>query len=261
MDLSVICQGGKGTCNCEEFYPSNENNCICLECGHGISKHHREATARPPDPLPLGPPPNPLTSASSSAVDIFCDIAGQQLFSTDRDRKPLVSIAKAKAEALAMLLSKKHADDFKLVRQPASLTGIPHKRNGNLRQLRSPHGKTAPSEIQALKNCGCYITASSTKGIPIDSAWTFMDVDKKMRKWFPNIFQYIELIKPPFCSQTQHLPFTQSSDPKPPNWCIIIKQGVTFAMLEVLYPNGSTLVENKGQSKASVMDSHLWFGV
>ncbi|KAG8212901.1 hypothetical protein J3R82DRAFT_11249, partial [Butyriboletus roseoflavus] len=56
MDSSTICQGANGACNCEKFFPRNENGHICLECSHGMSKH-RNAGGGPLDPPPSVPPP------------------------------------------------------------------------------------------------------------------------------------------------------------------------------------------------------------
>ena len=39
LPLMSSCRGNKCTCECECFQPSRENDAICQECAHGISKH------------------------------------------------------------------------------------------------------------------------------------------------------------------------------------------------------------------------------
>ena len=52
------CRGNKCACECEHFQPSRENNTICQECAHGISKH--------PDKDPPATPALPAAPAASA---------------------------------------------------------------------------------------------------------------------------------------------------------------------------------------------------
>jgi len=57
------CRGNKCACECERFQPSRENDAICQECAHGISKHPDKD---PPPALPAAsalPTTSPLPAA------------------------------------------------------------------------------------------------------------------------------------------------------------------------------------------------------
>lgn len=135
MASSTVCRGGKGSCECEEFYPSEANDRICKECMHGKSNHPRSLptiTGPPTNSLPPQSNPRPSTTASSSAVDVFHNVVGKQGLSLTRETQRssesepgVVSLAKARAEVLGTFSSKRQADNPKLVRQPT--VGLPHK--------------------------------------------------------------------------------------------------------------------------------------
>ena len=101
MASSAVWQGAKGTCECEEFYPSEENDCICKECTHGKSNHPHSlltstgqlalslpqlfnhphplsTTGWPAALLPQPSNPPPSRAASSLAVHVFHNIVGKR---------------------------------------------------------------------------------------------------------------------------------------------------------------------------------------
>jgi len=123
MASSTICRGGKGSCECEEFYPSEANDRICKECMHGKSNHPRSLptnTGPPTNSLPLQSNPPPSATESSSAVNVFHSIVGKQGLlltgETQRSSEPsVVSLAKVRAEVLGTFSSQRQADNSRLV--------------------------------------------------------------------------------------------------------------------------------------------------
>ena len=105
---SEFCHGAGGTCKCEVFYPSSENDRICQECWHGCSKHPNTANGAQSDP----PPPKVLCIApsapklppptSSSVTEFFHSAAAVDPFIHGTQKQPLhMLITAAKAEVLA----------------------------------------------------------------------------------------------------------------------------------------------------------------
>ncbi|KAN0094640.1 hypothetical protein V8E55_002927 [Tylopilus felleus] len=130
-------------------------------------------------------------------------------------------------------------------------------RNGLLKRPKAPFGKTFASEVQAMKNRGCFITASSpSNGIAINAAWTFAEVNDQVRQWFPQVFAYLDSVRTRTRTSSKSLHHTTATHPE---WLVLVRSGSQFSLVEVTEPNGSTLFENKGRCKASVADSMLWF--
>jgi hypothetical protein len=125
-----------------------------------------------------------------------------------------------------------------------------------LRQPKAPFGKTFASEVQTMKNRDCFISASvSSDGIAVNSEWTFAQLNDQVRQWFPQVFTYLDLVWALKSRKSSH----KSTHPHP-DWCVLVRSGSQFTVLEVSEPNGSTLFENKGHWKANVAESVLWFG-
>lgn len=81
-----------------------------------------------------------------------------------------------------------------------------------------------------------------------------------MHEWFPHVFQHIDSESQKLAEDPNQPLVPQTSDPKLPDWCLLVKENAKFVILEVLFPNGSTLYEHKGRFKAGIPDCHLWFG-
>jgi hypothetical protein len=107
-----------------------------------------------------------------------------------------------------------------------------------------------------MKNRDCFISASvSSDGIAVNSEWTFAQLNDQVRQWFPQVFTYLDLVWALKSRKSSH----KSTHPHP-DWCVLVRSGSQFTVLEVSEPNGSTLFENKGHWKANVAESVLWFG-
>jgi len=106
-----------------------------------------------------------------------------------------------------------------------------------------------------MKNWGCFISATGPKGgITADTAWSYVEVDKQVHNWFPDVFAYLAKApqKQPGWSSSQLL--------HQPKWLVLVCSGNSFSIMKVAESNGSTLFENKGHGKAGIADSALWFG-
>lgn len=118
-----------------------------------------------------------------------------------------------------------------------------------MKQPRASFGKMFASEVQAMKNRGCFITTSGpSDGVAVNAAWTFAQVNDQVHQWFPQVFVYLDSVQTQTSSKSLH----QSVQPE---WLVLMRSGSQFSLVEVTKPNGSTLYENKGCSKASIVDS------
>ncbi|KAI5995590.1 hypothetical protein EDD15DRAFT_2423402 [Pisolithus albus] len=288
-----FCRGGDGTCDCERFTrQAADGPPICWECTHGMSKHP-DATPmeHSPSPLvdPLPPPPSqPRTPATMPATTSNGKILGLFRNLTAIQQRTTVPLA-ARSEALATFSSQKRAEYKKLAKGPApanptkvsqkvhistgsnyaqsrsdSSSSIFHVssvamivcgigKDGNLRRPKAPAGKTYFSEVQSMRNRRCFIPSTAGGNVPINSSWSFTDVDKQLREWFPHVFQYLD----------EHLNRKRGSSGHPhskmPDWQLLMCHRGLFSIVQVVRPNGSTLMENKGRGKAGIADSTLWF--
>ncbi|KAH0836635.1 hypothetical protein J3R83DRAFT_8353 [Lanmaoa asiatica] len=284
IDSSGFCRGASGTCECEQFCRRADGSPICWECDHGISKHPGatltdDQPPPPSEPPPLSEPPSPqppppgqpprvlplmqaasrtstVSGSNERILDVFKSIRGTKAHKLSDQTSGLVS--SARAEVLAAFASKK-GEYSKLAKGPTPAnTGAGTRkveiRDGQLKQSRAPVGKTWASTTQAMKNRGCFISHPPTAtevGIPVNAAWSFLDVDKQVRAWFPLVFSHLNKKR---ASST-----SGRSTSGVPDWRLLTSRAGTFDIVEVVEPNGSTLNENKGRSKAGVADSHLWF--
>lgn len=287
-----FCRGGEGTCDCERFTrQAVDGPPICWECTHGMSKHpDTTPMEHSPSPLadPLPPPPSqprtpatmPATTSNGKILGLFRNLTAIQ----HQAALPL----DARAEALATLSSQKKVEYKKLAKgpTPANPTKGPQRahiptgsnyaqsrsdsssifhvssvamiicgigKDGNLKRTKAPAGKTYFSEVQSMRNRRCFIPSTAGGNVPINSSWSFTDVDKQLREWFPHIFQYLD----------EHSNRKRSSSGHPrsemPDWQLLMCHRGLFSIVQVVYPNGSTLLENKGRGKAGIAESTLWF--
>jgi len=81
------CRGASATCECELFTPSTDNQALCMECGHGKSKH---PGIDAPQRLTVPPP------TSSAITSIFRNITGR----APSQPTGIVSQTNARTEAL-----------------------------------------------------------------------------------------------------------------------------------------------------------------
>ncbi|KAI9569825.1 hypothetical protein HD554DRAFT_2087760 [Boletus coccyginus] len=247
VNHSMFCRRNGGICECEDKY---------LTASSTISPVLTQRS----DPLPLPPPPSlpppflPESTLNSRAQAIFNDLPEQELL-----------------KAMAMFRSRKQKDITQALTNAAvgsckaSTGGSDHSHlpSGLSTQASSntsmifhvssvamvaPFRKMFASEVQAMKNRGCFISATSSKGgITVNTAWSYTEVDKQVCKWFLPVFTY--LAKAPHQKQ----PSWSSS------WLLCQHSGNSFSIVEVAEPNRSTLFENKGCGKAGIADSALWF--
>ncbi|KAI6008892.1 hypothetical protein F5J12DRAFT_782303 [Pisolithus orientalis] len=150
-----LCQGSDGTCNCEVFFPKKGNTTHCLECLHGISKHHNA------DGTSVATQPLPAISSSSNVVRIFEGLANKHPTSLSQ-----VAQLDPCHEALAMKSSK-------LVQKILTLQ-IEIKAND--RKI----------FIQQLEDHGCYLQQT----IKIDTSWSHDNITTHLHSWFPKVFRH-----------------------------------------------------------------------
>jgi len=105
--------------------------------------------------------------------------------------------------------------------------------------------------IQDLANHGCYVKQSE-KGFAINKGWKYVDINKQLHLWFPQVFKHLD-------SQCQGIPTV--SDAKP-DWQLLCCDGrpLAFSVMKTTYLDADTLQTYKGRSKAGIAGSHLWFG-
>ncbi|KAI5992004.1 hypothetical protein F5J12DRAFT_915549 [Pisolithus orientalis] len=186
------------------------------------------------------------------------------------------------AEALAMFSSKKQANYRKLMKghppiNPAAVKGS-HKglmgsnhqamapksstifhvqsvgivicridKDGYLKNLMAPSGKSYWSSIQLMRNCGCFISAApGAGGIQIDPSWMHPNVNRQLHQWFPQVFNYFD--KNPSCKGNRSASLSVT-----PDWQLLTINHHSFLIIEVTQPNRSTLYENKGCGKACIV--------
>ncbi|KAI6101458.1 hypothetical protein EDD16DRAFT_1716576 [Pisolithus croceorrhizus] len=213
----------------------------------------------------------PATTLNRKILGLFHNLQHQTTLSLD-----------ARAEALAMLSSQKKVEYKKLPKGPTLInpakgsqkaripTGSSHTqsqpdssifhvssvamvKDGNLKCLKAPGGKTYFSEVQSMRNWHCFIPSTAGGSVPINSLWSFSDVDIQLREWFPHVFQYLD--------ENSNQKRNSSGHPqsKMPDWQLLMCHQGLFSIVQVVQPNGSTLLENKGHGKAGVAESTLWF--
>ncbi|KAG2067318.1 hypothetical protein BDR04DRAFT_1159261 [Suillus decipiens] len=101
-------------------------------------------------------------------------------------------------------------------------------RYGAIRVSKAP-SKNSMNEIQAMKNHGCY-------------------VDEQL---FPKVFNYLEAERSRNVSSSQDEKLL---------WRLLNKSGQQLTVVDIACPTGTDLAKHKGRDKASVTESHLWFG-
>ncbi|KAG2066114.1 hypothetical protein BDR04DRAFT_1121394 [Suillus decipiens] len=121
-------------------------------------------------------------------------------------------------------------------------------RNGLLRETKAP-GKGGQNEIQAMRNCGCYLDQQ----FRIDTGWTYSMITRNLCTWFPKVFSHLDGQVEKRVSQLQ------ATQEDKPIWHLLNKTGLMLMVVDVALPTGSDLAKHKGQDKASVNDCHLWF--
>ncbi|KAI6017251.1 hypothetical protein BKA83DRAFT_23524 [Pisolithus microcarpus] len=275
-----FCRGSEGTCNCEHFTrQAIDGPPICWECMHGMSKHpdttpmeHSPSPLADPLPLPPSQPRMPAmmpaTTLNGKILGLFCNLTAIQ----HQAALPL----DARAKALATLSSQKKVEYKKLAKgpTPANPTKGPQRahiptgsnyaqswsdsssifhKDGNLKCTKAPASKTYFSEVQSMRNRRCFIPSTAGGNVPINSLWSFTNVDKQLCEWFPHIFQYLDEHSNRKRSSSVHLRSEM------PDWQLLMCHRGLFSIVQVVYPNRSTLLENKGRGKAGIAESTLWF--
>ncbi|KAI9463118.1 hypothetical protein HD554DRAFT_2124723 [Boletus coccyginus] len=274
MDAQVDCSmsywGNSGTCECEEFHWPDDGKPVCYECDHGISKHSTAssmislvpAQRSNPPPLPPSlnlPPPFLLESTLNSRVQaIFNDLLKQELLKV-KSLTMTQMAARARAEAMAMFRSRKQKDITQALTNASTQgsdrshlpSGLSTQASLNTSMvfhvgsiaMVAPFGKTFASEVQVMKNQGCFISATSPKG-----------GIAQVCKWFLPVFTYLS--KAPHRKQPS---WSSSRLLRQLEWLVLIYSSNSFSIVEIAEPNGSTLFKNKGHGKVGIADSTLWF--
>ncbi|KAG1823746.1 uncharacterized protein BJ212DRAFT_1533550 [Suillus subaureus] len=96
-------------------------------------------------------------------------------------------------------------------------------RHGAIRVLKAP-SKNGMNEIQAMKNCRCYVDEQVT-----------------------------------FYHDWSYARSAAGQEEKPP-WRLLNKSGQVLTVVDIACLTGTDLAKHKGRDKASVTESHLWFG-
>ncbi|KAG2065986.1 hypothetical protein BDR04DRAFT_1160781 [Suillus decipiens] len=118
-------------------------------------------------------------------------------------------------------------------------------RYGTIRVSEAP-SKNGMNEIQAIKNHGCYMDEQAT----FDHDWSYSRITQLLRKLFPKVFD---------CLEAERSRNVSSSQDKKPLWRLLNKSGQQLTVVNIACPTGTDLAKHKGQDKASVTESHLWF--
>ncbi|KAG1757918.1 hypothetical protein EDB19DRAFT_1901407 [Suillus lakei] len=122
-------------------------------------------------------------------------------------------------------------------------------RHGTIRVPKAPL-KNGMNEIQAMKNCGCYVDEQTT----FHHDWSYSKIGQLLRKLFPKVFNYLDSERPRSFSSSQ----SAGQDEKP-HWRLLNKSRQALTIVDIACPTGTDLAKHKGWDKASVTESHLWF--
>ena len=117
-----------------------------------------------------------------------------------------------------------------------------------LRATKLPFRANSSSELQKMKNRGCYIDEI----MAVDGTWTYEQTTAKLAEWFPHVYKYVR-------DNDLDLQTSEKGDILP-WWRLLVKSGYTLNIVEAIHPTGADLLKNKGRDKAAVADSQLWFG-
>jgi hypothetical protein len=104
-----------------------------------------------------------------------------------------------------------------------------------------------------MKNRGCYVDEQAV----FYHEWSYARVSQVLRKLFPKVFHYLDTERPRNVSSSSQS--AASQEEKPP-WRLLNKSGQVLTVVDIACPTGTDLAKHKGRDKASVTDSHLWFG-
>jgi hypothetical protein len=104
---------------------------------------------------------------------------------------------------------------------------------------------TCPSPYQLQQLPPALMQSNHVTGIPLDSAWTHEEVVIALRKLFPQIFEYFDLL--PDTSSKAHF-LVCSKDQR--NLCVVADP----------VPNGERLLMNRGTKKAKWSENYICLG-
>lgn len=124
------------------------------------------------------------------------------------------------------------------------------QRHGVIRVSKAP-SKNGMNEIQAMKNRGCYVDEQAT----FHHDWSYSRITQLLRKLFPKVFNYLDTERSRNVSSSQ----SAGQDEKPV-WRLLNKSGQVLTVVDIACPTGTDLAKHKGRDKASITESHLWFG-
>lgn len=124
------------------------------------------------------------------------------------------------------------------------------QRHGVIRVSKAP-SKNGMNEIQAMKNRGCYVDEQVT----FHHDWSYSRITQLLRKLFPKVFNYLDTERSRNVSSSQ----SAGQDEKPV-WRLLNKSGQVLTVVDIVCPTGTDLAKHKGRDKASITESHLWFG-
>ncbi|KAG1723232.1 hypothetical protein EDB19DRAFT_1834697 [Suillus lakei] len=115
-------------------------------------------------------------------------------------------------------------------------------RHGTIRVPKAPL-KNGMNEIQAMKNCGCYVDEQTT----FHHDWSYSKMVNCCASYFRR--------------EAQEFSSSQSAgQDEKPHWRLLNKSRQALTIVDIACPTGTDLAKHKGWDKASVTESHLWFG-
>ncbi|KAG2064816.1 hypothetical protein BDR04DRAFT_1122289 [Suillus decipiens] len=247
----IYCRGvdtNSQPCDCEEFFAKSQDKGHCVECGHGRSKHPRKVSGYTRENVQDEPRP----SSSATVKKILDQITGASV-----DEKPStmrrgsLPLTTAQEEAISTLSSTQIASYNKLAKGPAPIAKKPTHtqlvkcagalplvasiailtcgvdRNGLLRETKAP-GKGGQNEIQAMRNCRCYLDQQ----FRIDTGWTYSMIMRNLRTWFPKVFSHLDRQVVKRASQLQ------ATQEDKPIWRLLNKTGLMLTVVDVAFPTG-----------------------
>ncbi|KAG1824579.1 uncharacterized protein BJ212DRAFT_1523754 [Suillus subaureus] len=114
-------------------------------------------------------------------------------------------------------------------------------RDGLIRVSKAPT-KNSKNEIQAMKNCGCYLEQQ----LIIESGWNYHKVTSQLQSWFPKVFDYLNVQ-----AEKQQSATLQHEHEKKPIWQLLNKCRQTLTVIDIGFLARCDLVKHKGQDKAN----------
>jgi len=102
-----------------------------------------------------------------------------------------------------------------------------------------------------MRNRGCYVD----EYVNFNHGWIYGRITQELRKLFPKVFEYLD------AEDSKQAQAVGSSQERKPLWRLLNKTGQSLVTVDIAFPTGVDLAKHKGREKASITESHLWFGM